>query len=135
MKRLIASLLVGAALFCCVQTASQAAQITVFAAASLTESLKEIAAAYEKQSGDKVVFNFAASGTLARQIEEGAPADIFFSADEAKADALEKKGLLVKEIDPKKDSLRFYHHRPAGQRRNSVARRFDQCHRQARRAR
>ena len=69
----------------------------VFAAASLTESLQEIAAAYEKQSGDKIVFNFAASGTLARQIEEGAPADIFFSADEAKADALEKKGLLVKE--------------------------------------
>jgi molybdate transport system substrate-binding protein len=74
-----------------------AAQVTVFAAASLTESLQEIAAAYEKQSGDKIVFNFAASGTLARQIEEGAPADIFFSADEAKADALEKKGLLVKE--------------------------------------
>ena len=74
-----------------------AAQVTVFAAASLTESLQEIAAAYEKQSGDKIVFNFAASGTLARQIEEGAPADIFFSADEATADALEKKGLLVKE--------------------------------------
>jgi len=74
-----------------------AATITVFAAASLTESLKEIAAAYEKQSGDKVVFNFAASGPLARQIEEGAPADVFFSADEARADALEKKGLLVKE--------------------------------------
>ena len=74
-----------------------AAQVTVFAAASLTESLQEIAAAYEKQSGDKIVFNFAASGTLARQIEEGAPADIFISADEAKADALEKKGLLVKE--------------------------------------
>ena len=76
---------------------SFAAQVTVFAAASLTESLKEIGADYEKQSGDKIVFNFAASGTLARQIEEGAPSDIFFSADEAKADALEKKGLLVKE--------------------------------------
>jgi molybdate transport system substrate-binding protein len=75
---------------------SKAADITVFAAASLTESLKEIAADYFQQSGDKIVFNFAASGTLARQIEEGAPADIFFSADEAKADALEKKGCLVK---------------------------------------
>jgi molybdate transport system substrate-binding protein len=74
-----------------------AATVTVFAAASLTESLKEIGATYEKQSGDKIVFNFAASGPLARQIEEGAPADIFFSADEAKADALEEKGLLVKE--------------------------------------
>jgi molybdate transport system substrate-binding protein len=69
-------------------------QITVFAAASLTDSLKEIAAAYEKQSGDKITFNLGASSTLARQIEEGAPADIFFSADEAKMDGLEKKGLI-----------------------------------------
>jgi molybdate transport system substrate-binding protein len=76
-------------------TVSQAAQVTVFAAASLTDSLKQIAADYEKTSGDKIVFNFAASGTLARQIETGAPADIFFAADETKADALEKKGLLV----------------------------------------
>jgi len=72
-----------------------AAQVTVFAAASLTDSLKQIAADYEKTSGDKIVFNFAASGTLSRQIEAGAPADIFFAADETKADALEKKGLLV----------------------------------------
>lgn len=71
-----------------------AAEITVFAAASLTDSLKEIAAAYEKKSGDKIIFNFAASSLLARQIEEGAPADIFFSADEAKMDGLEKKGLI-----------------------------------------
>jgi molybdate transport system substrate-binding protein len=71
------------------------APITVFAAASLTDSLKQIAAAYEKQTGEKVVFNFAASSFLARQIEEGAPADIFFSADEARMDALEKKGLLL----------------------------------------
>ena len=78
-------------------TALSAATINVFAAASLTESLKEIAAAYEKQTGDKVRFNFGASSFLARQIEEGAPADIFFSADEAKMDGLEKKGLIVKE--------------------------------------
>src|SRR5262249_55305648 len=75
----------------------KAATVTVFAAASLSESLKAIAADYEKSSGDKIVFNLAASGPLARQIEEGAPADIFFSADEAKADSLEKKGLLVTE--------------------------------------
>jgi len=74
-----------------------AATINVFAAASLTDSLKEIAAAHEKQAGDKVVFNFGASSLLARQIEEGAPADIFFSADEAKMDGLEKKGLILKE--------------------------------------
>jgi len=72
----------------------RAADVTVFAAASLTDSLKEIAASYEKTSGDKIIFNFGASSTLARQIEEGAPADIFFSADEAKMDGLEKKGLI-----------------------------------------
>ena len=78
-------------------TLVHAVEVTVFAAASLTDSLKEIAAAYEKQSGDKVVFNFGASSFLARQIEEGAPADIFFSADEAKMDGLEQKGLIFKE--------------------------------------
>ncbi len=74
-----------------------AAEVTVFAAASLTDSLKEIVATYEKQSGVKIILNFGASSTLARQIEEGAPADIFFSADEAKMDGLEKKGLILKE--------------------------------------
>jgi molybdate transport system substrate-binding protein len=91
-KKLLAS-----AIVLCLAAQLHAAQVTVFAAASLTESLKEIAAGYERQSGDKIAFNFAASGTLARQIEEGAPADIFFSADEAKADVLEKQGLFVRE--------------------------------------
>jgi len=81
----------------CASTTLDAGTINVFAAASLTDSLKEIAAAYEKQTGDKVVFNFGASSFLARQIEEGAPAEVFFSADEAGMDGLEKKGLVVKE--------------------------------------
>src|SRR3954451_19873335 len=72
----------------------QSAQVTVFAASSLTDSLKEIAVTYEKKTGDKIVFNFGASSLLARQIEEGAPADVFFSADEAKMDRLEAKGLV-----------------------------------------
>ena len=71
-----------------------ATEINVFAAASLMDSLKEIAAKYEKQSGDKIIFNLGASSTLARQIEAGAPADIFFSADEAKMDQLAQKGLI-----------------------------------------
>jgi len=50
-----------------------AEEVTVFAAASLTDSLKEIAANYERQSSDKIVFNFDASSTLARQIERKAP--------------------------------------------------------------
>ncbi|MGA2685489.1 MAG: molybdate ABC transporter substrate-binding protein [Verrucomicrobiota bacterium] len=85
-------LFVGAALIA--SASLHAAVVTVFAAASLTDSLKEIAAAYQKESGDKIIFNFAASSTLARQIEEGGPADIFFSADEAQMNRLEKKGLI-----------------------------------------
>jgi molybdate transport system substrate-binding protein len=95
MKLLFASLLTSAAMLFAAHIKIQAATVTVFAAASLTDSLKQIAADYEKSSGDKIVFNFAASGTLARQIEAGAPADIFFAADESKVDGLEKKGLLV----------------------------------------
>ena len=80
-----------------------AAEITVFAAASLTDSLKEIAAAYEQTTGDKVRFNFASSNTLAQQIQAGAPADIFFSADKAKMDALTTAGLIAS--DTRKDLL------------------------------
>ncbi len=72
-----------------------AAQLTLHAAASLTDAMKEITAVYEKVSGDRVQLNLGASSMLARQIEEGAPADVFLSADEATMDALEKKGLLV----------------------------------------
>jgi len=97
MKLHLISLIAGGMLLFAATSGARGATVTVFAAASLTDSLTQIAANYEKTSGDTVVFNFAASGTLARQIEAGAPADIFFSADEAKADALEKKGLLVNE--------------------------------------
>jgi molybdate transport system substrate-binding protein len=79
----------------CLSAGASGAEINVFAAASLTDTLNQLAPAFEKQSGDKLVFNFAASSTLARQIEEGAPADVFFSADEAKMDALERKDLLA----------------------------------------
>ena len=75
----------------------RAATVTVFAAASLTDALKEIGAGYTKETGNYIIFNFGASSTLARQIEEGAPADVFFSADEAKMDDVEKRGLLEKQ--------------------------------------
>jgi len=73
----------------------RAADLTVFAAASLSDALKEIAQSYEPASGDKLRFNFSASSALARQIKEGAPADVFFSADQAKLDGLAKDGLIV----------------------------------------
>lgn len=84
---LLFNVLVSASIF--------AAELTVHAAASLTNVMKEIGAAYERESGDKLQFNFGASNMLARQIEQGAPADLFLSADDAKMDALEKKGLLL----------------------------------------
>ena len=72
-----------------------AADLVVFAAASLAEALGDIAAAYEKSTGQRVVMNLGASSMLARQIQEGAPVDLFLSADEAKMDALEKRGLVL----------------------------------------
>lgn len=70
------------------------AQVTVFAAASLTESLREIAQDYSRTVPDRIVFSFGGSSTLARQIEEGAPADIFFSADDSEMNRLQAKGLI-----------------------------------------
>ncbi len=72
----------------------RAADITVFAAASLSDALTEIGTNFQAQTGINVQFNFGASSTLARQIEEGAPADIFFSADEAQMNRLEMRGLI-----------------------------------------
>ncbi len=75
--------------------AARAEEVLVFAAASLTEALGEIARDYEKASGDEVVLDFGASSILGRQIEEGAPADLFFSADEAKVDRLVQRDLVA----------------------------------------
>jgi molybdate transport system substrate-binding protein len=85
-------MLVAAAAF-----SASAADIKVFAAASLTDALQTIAHNYESQGHGKIVFNFAGSNVLARQITEGAPADIFLSADEREMDAVAKAGLLANE--------------------------------------
>ena len=76
-------------------TALPAVELNVFAAASLSDALKEIAPLCAKATGDTLIFNFGASGTLARQIKEGAPADVFFSADELRLDQLDTAGLLL----------------------------------------
>ena len=68
--------------------------ITVYAAASLREALDENARRFETGRGVKVVVSYAASPALARQIEQGAPADIFISADLEWMDYLEKRGLI-----------------------------------------
>jgi molybdate transport system substrate-binding protein len=74
------------------QTRTPAGDLLVFGAASLTESLQELGRHFEASTGTKVSFSFGASSDLARQIEAGAPADVFFSADTARMDAVEKAG-------------------------------------------
>lgn len=71
--------------------------ITVSAAASLRDAFREIGAAFEKQTGTKVNFNFASSGALQKQIEQGAPADVFASAGQPQMDALAKQNLIAAE--------------------------------------
>ena len=68
--------------------------ITVFAAASLKESMDEAAAKFGAETGQQVVVSYAASSALARQIEQGAPADVFVSADLDWMDELQGKGLI-----------------------------------------
>jgi molybdate transport system substrate-binding protein len=73
----------GSVLVAGLATQAQAAdKVTVFAAASLTNAMQDIAAQYQKEKGVQVVSSFASSSTLARQIEQGAPADLFISADQ-----------------------------------------------------
>jgi molybdate transport system substrate-binding protein len=68
--------------------------IVVFAAASLTNALQDLGDAFTKQTSVPVEFSFAASSALARQIENGAPADVFFSADIDWMDYLQKRNLI-----------------------------------------
>ncbi len=69
-------------------------KITVFAAASLTNAMQDIATQFKKEKGVDVVSSFASSSTLARQIEAGAPADLFISADQKWMDyAVDKKAI------------------------------------------
>ena len=71
-----------------------AQELTVFAASSLTEAFEEIVAAFEAQNeGVDVLLNFDGSSTLALQITQGAPADVFASANEAQMQRVVKEGL------------------------------------------
>ncbi|KNC15431.1 molybdate transporter [Pantoea sp. RIT-PI-b] len=72
-----------------------AEKITVFAAASLTNALQEIATQYQKKTGVEVVSSFASSSVLARQIDQGAPADLFISADQQWMDDVVAKNSVV----------------------------------------
>ncbi|MPZ75020.1 MAG: molybdate ABC transporter substrate-binding protein [Deltaproteobacteria bacterium] len=76
------------------QATAWADEILVSAAASLSDVLKEISSGYQSKSKHTVKFNFGPSSGLARQIEEGAPAELFFSADLRQMDTLDKNGRL-----------------------------------------
>jgi molybdate transport system substrate-binding protein len=82
---------------------AQQREILVAAASSLTDALSVLEAEAEKVIGAKISFNFGGSGTLRKQIEEGAPVDLFFSAASEDMNRLEKAGLV--EPGTRKDLL------------------------------
>lgn len=97
MKRILALILTLSLLSACASNALQPAPVTltVFAAASLTESFSEIAAAFEASHPDvDVILNFAGSNTLRAQIEQGARADVFASANTREMETLVTNGLV-----------------------------------------
>ena len=77
--------------------AQKTAAITVFAAASLTDCMNQIASAYKAKTGTTVTLSFGASSLLAHQIDQGAPADIFMSADTDWMDFLQKNNRIAVE--------------------------------------
>jgi molybdate transport system substrate-binding protein len=88
------ALLLALATFRAASAQAGDAPVTVFAAASLKESMDEAAAVFGGTTGQTVVVSYAASSALARQIEQGAPADVFVSADLDWMDELQARGLL-----------------------------------------
>lgn len=90
LRRLIAAV-------CAVGLIGCGADLRVHAAASLTDALAEIGRAYTEERGRTVAFNFGGSRSVARQIAEGAPGDVFIAADEASMDELARRGGIVEE--------------------------------------
>jgi molybdate transport system substrate-binding protein len=82
---------------------ARAQTLTVFAAASLTDAMKDISALWVKAGHEAPRLSFASSSTLARQIEQGAPVNVFASADEQWMNYLVKKDLIA--TDTRKDLL------------------------------
>src|ERR1700709_2461526 len=78
-----------------VPLAARAQELTVFAAARLTDAMKDVSAQWVKAGHQPLRMSFGSSSTLARQIEQGAPANVFASADEKWMDYLQEKNLIV----------------------------------------
>jgi len=86
--------LAGAGLFAASAARAQS-PVTVFAAASLTDALRDLGQQWQARGHAAPRFSFAASSALARQIEQGAPADLFISADEPWMDYVQQRELIV----------------------------------------
>jgi len=84
----------AAVLAIAIPVASRAETVTVFAAASLANALAEIETAFEAETGHDLVVSLAGSSALARQIQQGAPADVFISASVEWMDVIEAEGLV-----------------------------------------
>jgi molybdate transport system substrate-binding protein len=84
----------AALLFALAPIGASAADLTVFAAASLTDALQKVSDSYKAKTGQTAVFSFAASSVLAKQIEASGGADMFVSADKDWMDYLDNKGLI-----------------------------------------
>jgi molybdate transport system substrate-binding protein len=92
---LIAWLAIGGAPASAAEANTQS--LTVFAAASLTDAMQELGDGFTRETSIPVRFSFASSAALARQIENGAPADIFFSADLEWMDYLQSRHLIQRD--------------------------------------
>lgn len=88
---------IGLLVVCGAVSAGAEDKVTVYAAASLSNAITEVSAYYEKEHTANVVHSFAASSTLAKQIEHGAPADVYISADNKWMDYLQDKKLIKTE--------------------------------------
>jgi len=95
-RNLIKALVLGLSLACFALPA-QAGDLVVFAAASLKNALDDAASAWQRETGRTAVISYAASNALARQIEAGAPADLFLSADREWMDYAASKDLIRRE--------------------------------------
>jgi molybdate transport system substrate-binding protein len=90
---LILGTILASTALCCAGPGDR--EILVSAAISLKNAFDEIGSLYEKQTGVKARFNLGASGLLQKQIESGAPVDVFASAAEKQMDALQSQGLIL----------------------------------------
>ncbi|MGF1793521.1 molybdate ABC transporter substrate-binding protein [Photobacterium profundum] len=93
-KKLSVLVVSFAAAFSSITPVYAAEKVTIFAASSLTNAMNEIADIYQDETGVKTAMSFASSSTLARQIAQGAPADIYLSANNKWMDYVFEQGVM-----------------------------------------